>query len=107
VRFLGRKVYLGVIVLLLTAMRQGPSPPTAEQLQKIFGVDHHTLRRWRRWWQQIFPHSDFWRRSAGRFMPPVAESKLPQSLIDAFSGALRDQVIALLRFLSTLGSRFF
>jgi len=107
VRFLSRKVYLGVIVLLVAAMRQGPSPPTTKRLQELFGADPHTLRRWRHWWQEIFPHSDFWRRATGRFMPPVEESELPQSLIAAFTGPLRERVVALLKFLSALGSRLF
>ena len=39
VRFLGRKVYLGAIVILISAMRQGPSPRRVRELSARFGVD--------------------------------------------------------------------
>src|SRR5579859_3769541 len=45
VRFLGRKVYLGVVVILISAMRQGPSPRRVRELSKLFGVDAATIAR--------------------------------------------------------------
>ena len=39
VRFLGRKVYLGAVVVLISAMRQGPTPRRARELSRLFGVD--------------------------------------------------------------------
>ena len=54
VRFLGRKVYLGAVVVLASAMRQGPTPTRVAKLRDVFGVGECTLRRWRKWWQQIF-----------------------------------------------------
>ena len=39
VRFLGRKVYLGAIVILISAMRQGPSPRRVRELSERFGAD--------------------------------------------------------------------
>ena len=39
VRFLGRKVYLGVVVILISAMRQGPTPRRVRELSGLFGVD--------------------------------------------------------------------
>ncbi len=43
VRFLGRKVYLGAVVVLVSAMRQGPSPRRVHELSERFGADptHH------------------------------------------------------------------
>src|SRR6202790_3970336 len=38
VRFLGRKVYLGAIIILISAMRQGPSPRRVRELSARFGV---------------------------------------------------------------------
>lgn len=108
VRFLGRKVYLAAMVLLLSAMRQGPSPRTVRDLGALTGVDRRSLCRWRRWWQAIFPPSDFWRREAARFMPPVGESQLPRSLIAAFTtNTLVERVLGVLKFLSPIGSVFF
>ena len=49
-RFLGRKVYLGAIVILISsAMRQGPTPRRVRELSARFGVDQgskrHAFRR--------------------------------------------------------------
>ncbi len=100
VRFLGRKVYLAAMVALLTAMRQGATPRSARKLRSLFGADRRTLVRWRRWWQGLFPRSDFWRRMRDRFLPPVTQADLPRSLIDRFTGhGLQERVIAMLRFL--------
>ncbi len=101
VRFLGPKVYLGVMVALLTAMRQGPTPQGLGTLGGIFGVDRRTLGRWRVWWQTVFVESEFWRRMKARFLPPVPPADLPTSLIGRFQGAtLRRRIVRLLRFLS-------
>src|SRR5262249_15339531 len=40
VRFLGPKVYLSAIVILISAMRQGPAPRRVRELSARFGVDH-------------------------------------------------------------------
>ena len=39
VRFLGRKVYLGAVVILVAAMRQGPSPRRVAELSRLFGAN--------------------------------------------------------------------
>ena len=46
VRFLGRKVYLGAVVILVAAMRQGPSPRRVRELSDLFGADRRTIARW-------------------------------------------------------------
>ena len=109
VRFLGRKVYAAAIVLLLCAMRQGPTRRTAGELRSLFGVDRRTLCRWRTWWRTVVPGTEFWRRALGLFRAPVREEDLPQSLIDRFTERgrpRRDVVMATLRFLSGLFGAF-
>jgi hypothetical protein len=46
VRFFGRKVYLGAVVILIGAMRQGPTPRRVHELSTLFGVDRATVARW-------------------------------------------------------------
>ena len=46
VRFLGRKVYLGAVIILISAMRQGPTPHRVRELSRLFGVDGATIARW-------------------------------------------------------------
>ena len=107
VRFLGPKVYLSVMVLLLAAMRQGPTRRTARELKERFGVDRRTLVRWREWWQSIVPRSEFWRRARGLLPTSLGEEDLPRLLIDRFTGSdLRERVLATLTFLSGLFSGF-
>ncbi len=62
VRFLGRKVYLGVVVILVSAMRQGPAPRRVRELSNLFGVDRTTITRWRTFCATTFPA----RRSGSR-----------------------------------------
>ena len=101
VRFLGPKVYLGVMVVLLTAMRQGPTPRSLGKLGGIFGVDRRTLGRWRVWWQSVFAESEFWRRMRARFLPPVSPADLPASLVERFCGdTLLTRIVRMLTFLS-------
>lgn len=104
VRFLGRKVYLGAVVVLVAAMRQGPSPRRVHELTKLFGVDRHTIARWRVFWSEHFPTTPFWKTVRGRVAPAVAIVSLPRSLLEAF---LRSDDAAadwgrLLRFLSPI-----
>jgi hypothetical protein len=46
VRFLGRKVYLAAVVVLVAAMRQGPSPRRVRELTELFGADRRTIASW-------------------------------------------------------------
>ena len=48
-RFLGRKVYLGAMVVLISAMRCGASPARMRRLHELVGVSRHTVSRWRKW----------------------------------------------------------
>ena len=102
VRFLGRHVYLGVMVVLLTAMRQGPTPRGARQLRAVFGASRRTLARWQQWWREVFPKTQFWQRVKGRFMPPIGVD-LPGTLVERFEAeALMEKIVGLLKFLAGL-----
>jgi len=86
VRFLGRKVYLGVLVILVTAMEYGLSAKRRQQLIEQLDLYPQTLARWRRWWRTIFPASRCWQANRGHFMPPVDVSQLPGVLLGRLSG---------------------
>ena len=51
VRFLGRRVYAGLIVVLVSAMLHGLNPERVQRLRKVLGIDWRTLGRWRQWWR--------------------------------------------------------
>jgi hypothetical protein len=101
-RFLGRKVYLGAVVVLVSAMRCGPTPARMRQLHRLFGVSRRSVARWRAWWSQRFGQSAFWKAAAGAFMPPVAKEDLPASLLSRFAGDTEHQLTLLLRFLAPI-----
>lgn len=102
--FLGRRVYLGAVVVLVSAMLQGPTPPRAARLRELFGVSRETLQRWQEWWRGTFFQSPFWKAARGRFSIPQEDQRLPLALLERFSGPTRDRVIALLEFLRPIST---
>jgi hypothetical protein len=84
VRFLGSRVYLGVIVILVSAMRQGPTPRRVRELSAQFGADRRTIARWQVFWREYFPQTQFWKVERARLVPVVKIVALPYSLVDAF-----------------------
>lgn len=104
VRFLGRKVYAGVVVILLAAMSHGLNPERLRRLRESLGVDPRTLQRWRQWWLESFTQSRFWKSARGRFPPGLEPERVPLSLCEAFEIERRDRRLDLLGFLSPLGA---
>jgi len=102
VRFLGRRVYLGVVVVLVAACTQGPSPERVQTLREQLGVDRRTLKRWREWWRELFPRTSFWKEARSRLMPPAEEASLPASLVSRFATETLKGVLGLLRFLAPI-----
>jgi hypothetical protein len=102
-RFLGRKVYLGVMVVLITALRQGPTPKGYAELRDRFGADRRTIARWQTWWKKTFPVTRFWKAAKARFTRMSSPAELPHRLILLFKAESADRMAALLRFLSPLG----
>lgn len=81
VRFLGRKVYLSVIVILATAMHHGLTSKRRKQLIEELDLWPQTLGRWRAWWRNYFPTTRCWRSKQGHFIPPVNIRQLPGALL--------------------------
>jgi len=104
--FLGRKVYLGMVVILLSAMRHGVSPQRMQSLRKSLSIDRRTLERWRGWWLGCFVQSKFWKVARARFMPLLCEVTMPLPLCEAFGVERRDRLLDLLAFLSTLNDPY-
>jgi hypothetical protein len=102
VRFLGRRVYVAVVVVLVSAMNLGLKPQRVQALRESLGVDRRTLARWRDWWLGHFVNSSFWRQARARFMPSLCQKTLPLSLCASFAVERRDRLLDLLRFLSPI-----
>jgi hypothetical protein len=102
VRFLGRRVYWGFVVVLVSAMHHGLKPERVWVLREQLGIDRRTLERWREWWLETFVQSSFWKAARARFMPLLCEKTLPLALCQALKPDRRDRLLKLLRFLSPI-----
>jgi len=102
VRFLGRKVYLEVVVVLVAAMMHGPTARRVARLHDALGIDLRTLKRWRQWWTEAFVRTRFWKAHRSRFMPVLDESVMPFCLVEAFAADNRSGLLKLLEFLSPI-----
>lgn len=103
VRFLGQRVYLGALVVLVSAMTGGVTERRAAAMRALVGVSARTLQRWRAWWLLTFPEKVFWKEAKGRMAPPVDEARLPASLLERFQGeGAGEGLVACLRFLAPI-----
>ena len=101
VRFLGRRVYLALAVVLVSAARAGPTPASV-RAATLLEVPVRTLQRWRQWWQERLPPSAFWQAASARFMPPIAAAAMPGALLARFVGTAAESLLRMLVFLSPL-----
>ena len=106
VRFLGRKVYLGVVVVIASVLARGPTRDALRLLQAHLQVSWNTLERWRTWWREL-PRSGFWQSVQGVLSVDLDLTGLPESLLARFFGDPAEQVVGLLRLLGPLTARGF
>jgi len=92
-------VYLGAVVVLVSALVHGPSPARLRRLKALVGVSRRTVERWRRWWLSTFVSSPVWEDTRARLVD-VEAARLPASLLDRFAG---DEGARLKRCLALLG----
>lgn len=101
VRFLGRRVYVAVALMLVSP----PGGLAARQLCEQLGVPVRTLHRWRAWWRKGFPATAFWQSMRERFAVPPPVNRLPESLRECFAAVPpAEQMMHMLRLLAPLSS---
>ena len=110
VRFLGRRVYLGAVVVLASALAHGFNGRRLETLIDVLAVPARTLLRWRQWWLTQFVITPFWISVRGRFMPPLAVDGLPGTLLARFErgadcGDDGPRLTRMLRFVAPLSTK--
>ena len=102
-RFLGRKVYLAAIVVLIAILRHGA---TARRHAAAFRVDRrrppHRRALAGRGGATPSRRARSGRSARAAFMPPVDQDRLPASLIERFTGGGGERLIALLRFIGPI-----
>jgi hypothetical protein len=102
VRFLGRRVYLAVVLTLVPP----PGGTTAQRLAGLLTIPVRTLDRWRAWWSRDFLRTPFWQSRRERFKTPLPGERLPQSLLERFDADTpARRLMLLLRFLAPLSTR--
>jgi hypothetical protein len=105
--FLGRRVYLSVVVLLCGVLLQGPTAWRVDALRRVVGADRRTLERWRRWWVERIGGSRIFEIGRADFMPAPEPARLPLSLVDSFVGTACERAKHALSWLAwQFGSRF-
>lgn len=66
IRFLGRRSYLAVTIVLASAMTQGLSDSRIQKLTSL-GISRQTLHRWLSWWQDKFILTPVWQAMVAHF----------------------------------------
>ena len=111
VRFLGRRVYAGVIVILVSAFAL--AAVTASAVVRTTGVPARTTRRWLRWWREPFTTSAAFVELSARLVPAPDRRQLPASLLERLGGDGAAPLAKLMTWLAPItttscpdGSRF-
>lgn len=103
--FLGRRVYLGAVVLVAGALAQllaTMATATAAAHIPATQVPARTLRRWSRWWQTELTVTGLFVALRGLLASPVDAARLPCSLLERLAGGAVEQITALLKLLAPL-----
>jgi len=98
-RFLSRKVYCSVVVILIFLLKPASDESCIDRLNRLLGtrLSVETIRRWRRYWIKEVPQSKTWKRSA---LCSEFSQTLPVSLLSQFAGSAQNQLkMALKRLL--------
>ena len=82
--FLGRCVYFGFVIVLLSGMKQGFNKISIGDLCLHLQVSKRTLRRWLLFFQEIFPRRDLWQRLRGRLTPQADCACVPLGILNDF-----------------------
>jgi len=109
-RFIGRKVYWYVVILVIVSDWQNKTWKTnIFRLSKVFGISRNTINRWVGFFKDIFPQSLKWQRIRGQVSASIRNNDLPSSLVNHFlnlKSSVKEALLSCLKFLSQ-GSGFY
>ncbi len=100
VRFLGRRVYVGAVVILASGLALAVMSAGAGT--RMTGVPARTTRRWRRWWRGPFLTSAPFVELSARLVPALDRHALPASLLERLADDLGPAVARLLGWMAPL-----
>jgi len=101
-RFLGRKVYWHIVILIIISEWQNKIN-SIFKLAKLFDVSRNTITRWIDFYQNIFPSSPQWQSIRGQVVSSVKNKELPASLVNHFLNlefSIKTALVSCLKFLS-------
>jgi hypothetical protein len=109
-RFLGRRVYVGAVVILASIVAHALG--VAAQARAATGVPARTTRRWLAWWMGPFLSTEVFVAIRARLIE-VNAAALPASILNRLPGTVTEQVGLLVTLLAPIstgtvpdGSRF-
>lgn len=100
VRFLGRRVYVGAIVVLASAVALAAATVSAGV--RATGVPARTTRRWIGWWRGPFTASQPFVDLSARLVPAPVREKLPLSVLERLGDDRPASIAKLLVWLAPL-----
>lgn len=81
--FLGRRVYWGGVVVLITALRQQrDTGHSSRRVMDLFGIARSTLKRWLAFFRSTFTQTSAWQKLRGLLIPPVATEDIPLGVLE-------------------------
>lgn len=96
VRFLGRRVYVGAVVIIASAIALAAA--TAGAIRRATGIAARTTQRWLGWWRGPFTKTDVYVDIAAR-LPGTDRLKLPASVLERLPGEPEQRALRLLGWL--------
>jgi hypothetical protein len=98
-RFLGRRVYLGAVVLVAGVFARMTT--SRAEVRRVTGVPTRTTCRWLGWWSGPFVSTEVFLALRARLVG-VAVDELPGPIVHALPGTLPEKVRAMLALLAPL-----
>jgi hypothetical protein len=99
VRFLGRRVYLGAVVIVASIVALALR--SAGEIRQQTGVPARTTRRWLGWWQGPFLDTEVFVTICARLVG-VDRGRVPASIVDRLAGTPTERVQGMLAWLAPL-----
>lgn len=99
VRFLGRRVYLGAVVIVASIVALALQ--AAREVRRQTGVPSRTVGRWLGWWQGPFLGTEVYVTICARLIG-VEVGQVPASIVDRLEGTGTERVRSMLEWLVPL-----
>jgi hypothetical protein len=100
VRFLGRRAYVGAVVIVASAVALAAA--SARAAKRATGIAPRTARRWLRWWRGPFTMSAPFVELTARLLPSFSRSALPTSVLERLGGEPAVRITRLLVWLAPI-----